>query len=528
MPPTLEQPRTGVGSAAETARLLGSAYNPSTMGPVTPPPPVTPPTPASSTGNEATHTAPTTPPPTLEPVKSSNEQALDAQLVQDQRAATEAHDALTSVTNGTTPLSAGEQAQVDGLRQQFQTLIKQQELSNIGSKGLGNIRGYQTGAGEYDPTFQVKTIGSIITAGANKVADLNSKMASAVAELTQSFQDKKFDRIKSAYDVYQTASKERVATLQKVIDDTNAALEKARQDQQDNQDKIDSVLQTAIKNGADADTVNAIKGSSSVDGALVSAGQFLHSEADVLDAQYKKAQIAKVYSDISNDAANIKANSLAGTDPSQIVAYANEYAATGKIPTGLPKGSFGMVAQVAKELPKQKGQILSVSTGVSPTGDATLQTGLGSLYSAIDLAKDLKELDDKRWGGIVSGTLGKVFGSQDQQRYVDLRSQIVDLLSRARSGAALTPSEEARYGDMLPTRFSEKLGLGVDSSVRIDNFINTLTKDSSNKASSQGWAINGLSKVDVAGQEYTVGDIIANAKGEHGRINADGSITIVQ
>ena len=142
--------------------------------------------------------------------------------------ASKTREALNGIINGTFALSAGEQAQVQGLQQQFQQLIQQQQLSNKGSSGLGNIRGYQTGAGEYDPTFQAKVIGSIISAGNQKVADLNSKMAGAVAELTESFASKRFDRIKSAYDVYEKAKKDRIATLQKTVDDTNKAMEDAR------------------------------------------------------------------------------------------------------------------------------------------------------------------------------------------------------------------------------------------------------------------------------------------------------------
>jgi hypothetical protein len=192
----------------------------------------------------------------------------------------------------------------------------------------------------------------------------------------------------------------------------------------------------------------------------------------------------------------------------------------------MPKGSFGEVARIAKELPKQKGQILDSSTGVTPDGAEAAVTAFSSINSAIELANQLKELDKKRWGGIVAGSLGKVFGSEDQQRYVDLRSQITDLLGRARSGAALNAAEEKRYSDMLPGRLSEPFALGADSDVRIDNFINSLTSDLKNKASTRGWVVNGVSEVDLGGTKYTVGDVI-ESDGKKGRVNADGSITLI-
>lgn len=137
-------------------------------------------------------------------------------------------DTISSIQNGTVPLTTGEQAQVDGLKQQFQQLIDSQNVTNKGATGLANVRGYQTGAGEYDPMFQAKTIGTIVTAGQNKIADLNIKMASAVATLTQSFKDNDIKAVKDAWDMYQVASKERTDALTKTIADTQQAVKDAQ------------------------------------------------------------------------------------------------------------------------------------------------------------------------------------------------------------------------------------------------------------------------------------------------------------
>lgn len=442
---------------------------------------------------------------------------------------------MNSITNGSTPLTPEEDAQVKGLQQQFTALIENQKLSNIGAQGAANTRGYQTGAGEYDNSFQVKTIGAIVSAGTAKVADLQVKEAAAVGALTTAFRNNKLSQVKVAWDTYQEAFKERQSALQTMIDDTAKAIKEAADAQAKADEAAAKIEAEVVKTRNDVlmklatsgnkvtpEVMAAVQNARTSAEAISAAGGNLYSESERLDAQYKKAQIAKAYSDIASNQGG-----AGGMDAASVIAYANEYAATGKIPSGLPKGTFGLVAQVAKELPKSNGQILSVSTGVNPTGDTTLQTGLSSLYSATELAKQLKALDEKRWGGVIAGTIGGIFGSEDQQRYMDLRSQVVDLLSRARSGAALTPSEEARYGDMLPGRFDEPFGIGADSDVRIDNFINTLTSDAKNKASSQGWAINGVSEVNLNGHVYKVGDIIENEAKQKGRVNADGSITYI-
>ncbi len=245
-------------------------------------------------------------------------------------------------------------------------------------------------------------------------------------------------------------------------------------------------------------------------------------QKEALDLQLRQEQIlteraqrTKVYNDISSEKAY---------DPGEILAYAQQFATTGQIPSGMPKGSFGLVSQAAKILPKQQGQILSAATGVSPTGEAALQGGMGALYSAIELTNQLKALDEKRSKGVISGTLGKIFGSDDQQRYMDTRNQIVDLLARARSGAALTVEEERRYSSMLPGRFTEAFFLGSESKNRIDNFHNALTSDLKNKASAQGWVVNGVSVVNIGGQDYTIGSVVQNSEGQQGIILSDGSI----
>ena len=120
-----------------------------------------------------------------------------------QKQADKVNKTITNIQNGTVPLNEGEKAQIESLRQQYGELIAQQKLANTSAEGYGNIRGYQAGAAEYDPSFQAKIIGSIVTAGLNKVAALNTKMAGAIAELTQSIKDNKVKAVKDAWDVFQ-------------------------------------------------------------------------------------------------------------------------------------------------------------------------------------------------------------------------------------------------------------------------------------------------------------------------------------
>lgn len=174
----------------------------------------------------------------------SDAQAARAQADADYQAqAQTVHDTITNIENGTTPLTPGEQAQVDGLRAQFQTLIDAQNLTNKGASGTANIRGYQTGAAEYDPTFQVKTIGAVITAGQQKIADLNTKLASAVASLTDSFHSNDIKAVTDAWNIYSDAAKEHAAQLQQTVSDAQAAIKSAQDASQNAQAEADKQAQ---------------------------------------------------------------------------------------------------------------------------------------------------------------------------------------------------------------------------------------------------------------------------------------------
>lgn len=149
-------------------------------------------------------------------------------------AAKQVHDTITSINNGSIPFTSSEQAQIDGLKQQFQGLIDKTKLDNITAEGSAITRGYQTGAAEYDPTFNIRTIGSIITKGQQNIADLNVKMAGAVADLSASIKSNDIKNVKDAWDVYNEAATKRIDALNKTITDT----QKVIKDEQDRKDKL--------------------------------------------------------------------------------------------------------------------------------------------------------------------------------------------------------------------------------------------------------------------------------------------------
>lgn len=280
------------------------------------------------------------------------------------------------------------------------------------------------------------------------------------------------------------------------------------------------------KNGAPASVVSKIANAKTFNDAVIAAAPYMQSLTDKADLSYKLAQTAKIYNDIKND------NAVSGgnVDPSQSLAYAQQYASTGLIPTGLPKGSFGKIAMYAKELPKPDGTLVDINTGVRPSKlSADEEKGIGATYDIVN--KKLPLLIDKfnsNYTGVLGGIGGAIYTTQDRQDFETTRGEVLNLLLQARSGATVSPQEYDRYSKLIPTSFNQPFFLGSDGAKKLQSLQNSLNDTLNSKLSTSGASIYGYSKVKTSdGVERTVGDII-EANGIRGRINHDGTVTQVQ
>lgn len=488
----------------------------------------------------------------------------------------EAYKKLTDTTeqfkNGTIPLTPAQQGQIDALKAQADSLRKQQQATNQNFQGGIQTLAQRSGRSQYAPELAMGEIQQAVSDGLSKVQELDAKAAGAIAQMTQAFQQNNYEMVRTQYDDYVKYADQKQEQIdkvaertQKVVDKQNEIALKAEQSRiQATRDSAVADLMNQVGNDPStllqylnfddkgntigdftADEIAKTIKNLTLDEKLApgSVGQWqalrktpgnenlsyqdflsISDPGAALDMQQKKLQIAKLQKELSGGGVEASEEQALNT-----LAYANQYAATGQIPTGLPKGTFGIVAQTAKELPKATGFIANATTGVADSKTpATEQADYGRLYNITKNVNRLKDLDQKRIGGIISGTLGAVFGSQDQANYLAVRKAIVDDLQRMQSGAALTPEESAYYSDYLPGRFSEPGGLGVDSMVKINNFSQLMNDRLQDRLSNNGLAIYGYSKVKTPVGDLTVGDTVTSATGQQGRVNADGTITLIQ
>lgn len=301
--------------------------------------------------------------------------------------------------------------------------------------------------------------------------------------------------------------------LQAIISERSRLLTDQKEAAKILQDTKLQAIKDAQESGAPISVLSAIQNATTPESVLSAQGKY-----QGLDAKLKQAQISNIYSEINSR------NNPAVEDPSQIIAYAQQYASTGTIPTGLPKGTFGMVSQYAKELPKPNGTLVDRNTGVkSGKFNATEEQSVNALFDLTQRINDLKTSYSKLAGG------GPIQG----QDFKDKVSEINELLLRARTGAQANDEELKAAGKKLPTGSAIDFGLlGKDSALRkvaekkIEDFQYSMEQKLNTILKSNGLSIYGYSTVDLGGQPHVVGSTITDGK-QVGRVNPDGSITLI-
>jgi hypothetical protein len=484
---------------------------------------------------------PAAPPiPTLDSIFNTSDTPLDNQfkdttIAESRTAADLAGETAFRTSQETANDLTGKKATVTDLTSRLNTLKSQadaiplavqNEFSGRGAT-VGGVTPFQT-ADLRNNTIQQLGVSAMLNAANGNLSTAQDQVDAAVKA--------KFDPLKAQL----AAQQAQLAAITPLLDmeqkkqavkQTAALAERTRllTKQEDDQKTIYQTMLTAAQNGADAVTLRTIQNASTPDEAIAAAGTSLGAKfrndqtQQEFDNNIKLAQLAIDQQKAKNDSA------AATADPSQILAFAQQYASDGKIPAGLPKGTFGIVSQVAKELPKPEGTLVSNVTGIAPNNLSATQTdGIAALRDLQKKLDDAKTLYDSYHHGLLAGIKNAVAPSQGEQQYQNLRSEIVDLLARARTGAAISATEEATYSAKLPGNFNKSLFLGASGDTKIDSLKSSLSGKLDTTLQTHNVAIYGYSTVKLGGQSYTVGQIVTNDKGQQGRVNADGTITLIQ
>lgn len=150
---------------------------------------------------------------------------------------------LNKIASGTYPLSATEKSLLSSTEASYQATIAAQQTANQAYTGQMTELMASLGIATSAPTQAIGMIHAAISTGEQKVADLNAKMATKLAELTQGFQEQDYKMVNDAWKATSDFMKDRITMLK---DMQKAVLDAAHQQQQDLKDYAQLTLTTMM------------------------------------------------------------------------------------------------------------------------------------------------------------------------------------------------------------------------------------------------------------------------------------------
>ncbi len=137
-------------------------------------------------------------------------------------------DKITQFENGTFPLNPSQQAQIDGLKNDYNQLISQQKTANVNFTGATTISQERNGLSRYSPTMAAANIQKAVTDGISKVSNLESKAAEAVGQMTTGFEESNFKLVKEAHDSYVSAIKDKDVAIKEMYTEVQDQIKTAK------------------------------------------------------------------------------------------------------------------------------------------------------------------------------------------------------------------------------------------------------------------------------------------------------------
>lgn len=425
---------------------------------------------------------------------------------------------------------------------------KTQALTDLNSKALTTKKSYEDQIKKMRENSDGKLTGALDA----EISDLTRKANEDLANIGIQQQVAQGNLTAA-----QTIIKDKVDAKFEPIDNQISSLEKlytlyqndmSESDQVEAQLKIDELktkrdqnstayakaLETAVQNGAPDSVLKAIDTAASNPNASASsiyaaAGQYAVQPSD---SKYQLQQDARGGFVVFDPATGMVTpiGSTTG-DTSGInedaVSLASIYASTGTPPSPTELKFAGTtlsaVQDIAKSLPKVDGALVDRNTGLKPTSlSAAQEEGITSLSEIVRMTLPrLEEIYPK----LITGGALNPFTTQNRQEYNTFKDEFLSKLLVARSGAAVTEQEFARYKALLPDGLDQLTGAGKKKLASLASSMKT-TLD--NKLDTNQMGIVGYTKVKLTGdpenKDYVVGATI-ELNGQRARVNVDGSLT---
>lgn len=190
--------------------------------------------------------------PAIQTSQNTLDYIQNVQGIQDQR--TQALGTFLQTANTMiVGLQSSEAALVNATTQQFQNILNAQSQSNASQLGAATENAARTGQ-EYNPTGTAGTIANVIQQGNQRLSEINSTMATTLANLDQNFAKEEYSLMNENYAKLDQSFTDRMTAfsdVHSVISQDAAAQLKTQQDSQAEIDKQTQIRETAIKDAAD-------------------------------------------------------------------------------------------------------------------------------------------------------------------------------------------------------------------------------------------------------------------------------------
>ena len=371
-----------------------------------------------------------------------------------QKKALELQGRMDQIINGTYPLTQDQQAQIDSVKQTFQHLIDEQTKANLNYQGgIATTQGL-LGLSEYSPAIAMGTLKGAVDSGITKIADINSKLISSIADLRQAFKDNNFKLLETSYKQYTEYANKKQAELDKITlaaathekDIRDYNLNKEQADETERYHKAREVLddKTLTLDEKKSKLINTYNYANLAEDKR-------HNLATELDARQK------------ND---LKAVELYGNDLSGDVPFKstiNRLAQIGGTTTHpINKATLSSLAgsvQRGDWINALTDAKIAVSNGLRASGDTKLQTVEDDIRFLDRLKGELAQYEkDKGTTGFWKGTQSEIMAKLGQlttdQKYRDLATDMNNAFVRFRAditGAAFSESESKGYQALFPS-----------------------------------------------------------------------------
>lgn len=416
-------------------------------------------------------------------------------LVDNQNTAyTEFQNTINNVMSGN-GLTSSQKEMLSNLNKEFENAKSAQTVANKSEENIYNMANIRGGTQRYSPEVAASRVQVAVSSGIQRITNIATTQATTLAKMRLEFEQGNIKNARDLYDAYmgnQDKQDKAITDVYTTITNYNkeVADSKFKQLQEDNK-----LAQNTIENTLKQQQLDETKRSN-------------------------KANESIKREELKNKTLE------ASSDPFADYQWASEYAATGKMPSGIPAKSKKNVAVLASTMPQPVGRVVSAITGMpDPTLNAKLEEGLVAGQDAIKRLDQLKTIFGEFHTGLLGGTIGNISPGVDRQTYMDMRGEIIQLIRQARSGQAFTASEAAEYEKKLPGNWNQTLGLGKDGSLMIENLKNSMEVNLQTKLAQHGLMITSEESEKTKNKtEQTTEQPTQESIGQQSQVEYEGKI----